>query len=171
MPQDFTPQGFGSPDSEINFYIANRPQLDDYPDLTRLRSLKPGEIAHIACNTSNHWRKVFNVLAKILFDWYRLQGHTNLPPSWQDYRDLELLQPQAREALLFSPPNFTTSAQALHIVVGKTYATSLNLPPLVWLDTHFAINQTHRLVVCPYLDYRQLSNARIFQLIQLLQKL
>ncbi len=163
------PIGLGSKNSRINFYIANRPPIDDYPGLNTLRGLATGELAHIVRHTSNHWRKTFNVYTKLLFDWYRLQGRQDLPDSWQAYRDLELFQPHSQEALLFSVPQLDKSAPVFHIVAGKTYASHLDLPPLIWLDAHFAINREHRVVVAPYPDYRQLSNERIARLIELMQ--
>lgn len=152
--------GLGAANARIRFYIANRPPIDDYPALTHLKGLALGEVAHIVSNTSNHWRKAFNVLAKFLFEFYRQQGRSDLPATWQAYRDLELLQPHSREVLLFSAPDFSAD-QATHIVLGKTYAGTLNLPPLTWLDAHFAVNIEQRLIVSPYPDYRQLSNERI----------
>jgi hypothetical protein len=173
--------------NRINFYIANRPPLDNYPALRELRGLASGELAHIVKHTSNHWRKVFNVYAKLLFDWYQLNKRPDLPHSWQVYRDQELFQSHSQEALLFSPPEFNLNAfttdtftaadstadntSAIHIIAGKTYAARLSLPPLVWLDTHFALNQQYRLIVAPYPDYRQLSNERIAQLIRLMASL
>lgn len=123
--------GLGSQSSSINFYIANRPPIDDYQSMNELRSLAMGELAHIVKHTSNHWRKAFNVYAKLLFDWYQLQGRNDLPDTWQTYRDLELFQSQSKEALLFSAPQFDKDNPSIHIVAGKTYAAHLNLPPLV----------------------------------------
>ncbi len=160
--------GFGSKNSKINFYIANRPPIDDYPSMGELRGLAAGELAHIVKHTSNHWRKVFNVYAKLLFDWYQLQSLNNLPATWQAYRDLELFQPHSQEALLFSAPQFDKDITAINIIAGKTYAAQLPLPSLVWLDTYFAINKEQRLIVAPYPDYRQLSNERIARLIELM---
>lgn len=165
------PVGFGVCDATIKIYIANRPQLDDYPRLDELHSLTPGEINHIAKNTSNHWRKVFNVYAKFLFDWYLLQGRKDLPSTWQEYREQELFQAHSHEALLFSQPDFKTHQKKFHIIAGKTYAANLNLPSLIWLDSYFAINEQHRLIVSPYADYRQLSNERIAQLIELMKNM
>lgn len=163
--------GFGACNAQIKIYIANRPPLDDYPYLTELRGLTMGEISHIAKSTSNHWRKVFNVYAKLLFDWYLLQGRKNLPDTWQEYRELELFQSHSQEVLLFSKPEFKTEHETIHIIAGKTYAASLHLTSLIWLDTHFAISETHRLIVSPYPDYRQLSNERIARLIELMKRL
>lgn len=161
--------GLGSHNSTINFYIANRPPIDDYPVMDDLRSLAMGELAHIVKHTSNHWRKAFNVYAKLLFDWYRLQGRSDLPTTWQAYRDLELFQSHSQEALLFSAPQLAAHNKAIHIIAGKTYAAHLNLPPLEWLDAYFAINKEFRLIVAPYPDYRQLSNERIAKLIELMR--
>lgn len=160
--------GLGSPKSTINFYIANRPPIDDYPVMNDLRGLAMGELAHIVKHTSNHWRKVFNVYAKLLFDWHQLQGRTDLPDTWQAYRDLELFQSHSTEALLFSAPRLDEDSPCIHIIAGKTYAAHLNLPPLVWLDSYFAINKEFHLIVAPYPDYRQLSNERITRLIELM---
>ncbi len=163
--------GLGANNAPIKIYIANRPQLDDYPQLSELRGLVVGEITHIAKNTSNHWRKVFNVYAKFLFDWHLRQSRKDLPNTWQEYREQELFQTHSLEALLFSKPNFESTLKSFHLIAGKTYAANLNLPPLVWLDSHFAINETHKLIVTPYADYRQLSNERISHLIEIMNGL
>lgn len=163
--------GFGAANSQIKIYIANRPPIDDYPYLNELHGLAAGEIAHIVKHTSNHWRKAFNVYAKFLFDWYTQQKRAGLPKSWQEYRDAELFQSHSHEALLFSSPVLNNDNNTFHIIAGKTYAATLNLPPLIWLDSYFAINKEHRLIVSPYPDYRQLSNARIAYLIELMTSL
>lgn len=161
--------GLGSHHSSIKFYIANRPPIDDYPVMDELRGLAMGELTHIVKHTSNHWRKVFNVYAKLLFDWYQLQQQKNLPDTWQAYRDLELFQAHSQEALLFSAPQFESDKNAIHIIAGKTYAAQLALPPLVWLDAYFAVNKEQRVIVAPYPDYRQLSNERIARLLELMR--
>lgn len=165
------PIGLGSTSSSINFYIANRPPLDDYPQMNELRGLAMGELAHIVRHTGNHWRKVFNVYAKLLFDWYQLHQRNDLPASWREYRDLELFQPHSQEALLFNAPALTENQNCIHIIAGKTYAANLALPSLVWLDTYFAVNKEYRVIIAPYPDYRQLSNERISKLIILMKEL
>jgi hypothetical protein len=60
----------------------------------------------------------------------------------------------------------------VHIIMGKTYAKSLTLPHLLtWLDHEFAINIHNKLVVCPYFDYRQLSNIKLMRLVKLIKQL
>lgn len=164
--------GFGNKEFKLAIYIANRPELDNYPDQATLIPLNPGEIDYIGKNTSNHWRKVFNVSAKFLFQLYsehdqqQVEGFDN----WQDYRDRTLFQAECQETLLFSAPQFTDN-DVIHIVAGKTYAEQLGLQNLIWLDKYFAVSSNEHLIVCPYLDYRQLSNARIDTLVSLVQKL
>lgn len=168
--------GFGSEDAELAIYLANRPPLDDYPLLDHVKPLLPGELAYIVANTSNHWRKVFNVYAKFLaaLAW----DGTVEAGTWQKYRDTGLLQSGCREALLFSSPVFTQQLSCtegcqnkISIVAGKTYAAQLALPTLTWLDAYFAINRDYKVIVSPYLDYRQLSNERIDRLAGLVREL
>ncbi|WP_049723558.1 DUF6942 family protein [Gilvimarinus polysaccharolyticus] len=157
--------GLGDPNYHLAFCVANRPALDAYPALNCLTPLVPGELQHIVANTSNHWRKLFSVYAKFL---YALGGQPGWPERWQDYRDHRLLQAGSGVALLFNKPD--VARNAVHIVAGKTYAAELNLKGLAWLDMHFAINTQQRLIVSPYLDYRQLSNEKIAQLAGLVRK-
>ena len=154
--------GLGAENMRLAIYIANRPLNAQYPSLITLQPLVAGELQNIVANNSNHWRKVFNVFAKILWQIQWPQSTNNTASRWQDYRDQHLLQAHSYEALLFSPPDL--EAPHIKIVAGKTYAAALSLPPLKWLDAHFAVNKAHQLIVCPYLDYRQLSNERIAKL-------
>ena len=56
--------------------------------------------------------------------------------------------------------------------MGKTYANKLGLAEqALWLNEFFAINKTTNTIVCPYFDYRQLSNIKISQLANLIKKL
>ncbi|MGB3609420.1 MAG: hypothetical protein WA987_03510 [Cellvibrio sp.] len=137
--------------------------------MDELRGLVAGEVDHIVRHTSNHWRKVFNVCAKFLFDWQAQQPNGNELTCWQDYRDQHLFQSGSSASLLFSAPQLNDGFTRFHVVVGKTYAASLNLAPLVWVDQYFALNKEYRLIVSPYPDYRQLSNSRITTLINLMQ--
>ena len=64
----------------------------------------------------------------------------------------------------------------MHIICGKGYAKALInsgklIVDLVWLDDEFAIDSENKLIVCPYFDYRQLSNIKIERLAGLLQNL
>jgi len=175
--------GMGSGSFDIAFYIANRPPMEPYCSLQTLQPVQVHELASIAKNSSNHWRKAFNVLAKCLFE-LRSSGHAAMSGSslirpvdtWQQYREAVLLQAHSCEALIFSRPALSIiekgKAGPVHIIAGKTYAENLALDiPFHWLDRYFAINRHYRLVVSPYLDYRQLSNERISRLIYLIRAL
>lgn len=178
--QPLPPIGFGGVTPKLAIYVANRPQFDEYPALDELRALVPGELEHIVANTSNYWRKLFNVYAKFLFELgqYGAFSQAEACSSWQAYRDTALLQPGCEAALLFSAPQLALRSKALEgsvvqIIAGKTYAAELGFGVdanddalrLQWLDAHFAINRQSRVIVCPYLDYRQLSNERISRLV------
>jgi hypothetical protein len=96
--------------------------------------------------------------------------------SWQCYRDFSLLHHSSNTSLVFSEPVLadvkTKNNNVIHIIMGKTYAKSLNLPEsLKWLDNEFAIVDAHNLLVCPYFDYRQLSNIKIVRLVELVKQL
>ena len=161
--------GLGSQNAELVFYIKNRPPLAAYQSLCEVKPLQQGEIAHICHETGNHWRKIFNVYAKLLFE---------LAPTkfsnWQQLRDNSLLQANSAHCLLFSPPDFTSleASKKLHIILGKGYAEQLNLcDDSTWLSNDFAINEKLRVIICPYFDYRQLSNIKITQLAGLIHQL
>ena len=92
--------------------------------------------------------------------------------NWQAYRDQRLLQADSNTALIFSAYQSTPPEHnIIHLVMGRTYASSLQLPvSLQWLDKEFACDLEHQLIVCPYFDYRQLSNSKIIHLVDLLSQ-
>ena len=170
--------GLGSDRFSIGVYIANRPPLVEYQQLQQMTWLTKGEIAAIGNQCGNGWRKVFNVYAKLLFALDKADYQfSNMAETWQAYRDNFLLQGNDSNALLFNAPvlkNQSTKDKVVHIIMGRTYAKSLVnagllVEPLTWLDEEFAINVKHRLIVCPYFDYRQLSNVKIERLAKLVK--
>jgi hypothetical protein len=177
MSQSAKVAGLGDPFAQFNVYIGNRPNFSEYPSLDFVNPLTAGEINAIGQSCGNGWRKVFNVYAKLVFglnvdNIVSLQG----TDSWQSYRDNALLQISSNTSLLFSTPQLTQvegiGSHVVHIIMGKNYAKSLELPfTLKWLDHEFAINLEHKLLVCPYFDYRQLSNIKIIRLVELIKQL
>lgn len=169
--------GFG--DNNFNFavYIANKPSMLEYQNLDGVTALVEGEIDIINQACGNGWRKVFNVYAKLLYCLdSKYYDFSTFAPSWQNYRDKYLLQTQSNTALLFTPPHLMLSNKEVHIICGKGHANSLInsgklIDKLVWLDNEFAIDCENRLIVCPYFDYRQLSNIKIERLAELLYQL
>ena len=172
--------GFGCLNANICVYIANTPPLVEYQQLKVVTPLTQGEIFAIGQQCGNGWRKVFNVYAKLLYALdSTLFSFSTLAPSWQQYRDQYLLQPKSGTALLFSSPDveiMNLTAQSIHIIMGRTYAKKLIalgelIEPLTWLDEEFAFNRNSRVVVCPYFDYRQLSNIKISKLSEIIKAL
>lgn len=166
--------GFGCPSFTFAVYIANKPNMAEYQQIASIHPLINGEINVINQACGNGWRKVFNVYAKVLFtldnNKFNFQQHAT---SWQKYRDNRLLQINSKTALLFSPPQLSKTSNKLHIICGKTHAkTLINTGKLntnlTWLDDEFALDQKNKLVVCPYFDYRQLSNIKIARLAEIL---
>lgn len=157
--------GLGDSQPHLSVYIANRPPLDEYQNLQTVRPLREGDVAAIAQQTGNHWRKIFNVYAKLGFALHD-EGYS----SWQAYRDGFLLQAGSKQALLFSTPDL--GKPGLHLIMGKTYARNCSLnAKLTALDSSFQINHDSRLLVVPYFDYRQLSNEKIVRLVVLIRDL
>ena len=169
--------GLGCQKFTIAVYIANTPAMPEYKGLTQVNALTNGEVSAIGQACGNGWRKVFNVYAKLLYALPKEYfSFTELEPSWQQYRDNHLLQPNSNTALLFSPPNLNGNNNTLHIICGRTYAKQLlNSGQLkaefTWLDEEFAIDTHNKVVVCPYFDYRQLSNVKINRLVKMLTAL
>lgn len=201
IPGAAASQGFGASDFSLAIYIENAPPLQRYQNMTAINPLQLGEVKAIASDTSNHWRKIFNVMAKILHPLPHLSvdnvreetANYGRVDTWQEYRDQVLLQSSSRHALIFSGIEWQYSSgnnkmsnhspkemssvnvcrfNAVHIIAGKTYAKKMNLPfSFVWLDDYFAINKQHKVIISPYLDYRQLSNQRIEYLTNLVRPL
>lgn len=174
--------GFGTCDYQIAVYIGNRPPIYEYQQLKHLTELTTGEITYIGQHCGNGWRKVFNVYAKLLYALDRDKfNFASYASTWQQFRDGFLLQSPSRTSLLFSAPQLksnqdNTNQKAIHIIMGKTYAKSLLNTraidiELIWLDNEFAINRSQRVIVCPYFDYRQLSNIKIEKLAELIKGL
>jgi len=169
-------KGFGDCNFNFAVYIANQPNMFEYQNLTSVNPLVTGEINSINQACGNGWRKVFNVYAKLLYalnsSYYTFSKSAQ---TWQQYRDHYLLQQHSKTALLFSPPELSRS-DVVHIICGKTYAKQLLASEkiqasLIWLDDEFAIDYANKLIVCPYFDYRQLSNIKIEKLSELLTQL
>lgn len=168
--------GFGDSMAQLRVYIANRPPMTEYAALTAIQPLVSGEIALINQHCGNGWRKVFNVYAKLLFALDSPQYCFNKQAaSWQQYREQHLLQPDSNTALLFSPPQLPSAFNSVHIIAGRTHAKALLdaglHAQLNWLNHEFAIDRHHRLLVCPYFDYRQLNNEKLAYLAQLIKTL
>jgi len=170
-------KGLGCSKFTFAVYLANTPNMLEYQGISSVNSLVTGEVNAIGQACGNGWRKVFNVYAKLLYALDPAHfSFAQQAPTWQMYRDKHLLQAGSETALLFSPPRFDANAQTIHIICGRTYAKQLLASGelqanLIWLDDEFAIDTAKRLIVCPYFDYRQLSNIKIERLSVMLSQL
>lgn len=161
-------QGLGDSSARLRVYIANRPVFSLPRVASGVVPLTAGDIATIGNACGNGWRKVFNVYAKLLYampeQWQFKHGD-----RWQAFRDTHLLQANSNTALIFDEPK-SFDENALNIITGRTYAQQMHIAEsLYWITPEFAINKRLNLVVCPYFDYRQLSNSKILYLIDLIQ--
>ncbi len=179
--------GLGCCNYQLGVVIGNRPEIEEYQDLTNIQPVSNGEIANIGLQCGNGWRKVFNVYAKLLFCLAEADRTANLDISlnlslvrdfknWQDYRESLLLQKSSQTALIFGEVTISPKANQIHILSGKTHAKNLIAKQLVdpqfdWLDSEFAVNRAARSIICPYFDYRQLSNIKIERLVKLISSL
>jgi len=142
--------GYGKKNASIQFMLPTPPE-----------HLNAGEsINDIVTSNGNHWRKIFVIIAKLCC------GKT----SWQHYRTHDLLN----EVYL----NFSmhpTFDKQLNIVCGKTHSQSINIyeQSLSWqvVDELARVrinkeNSANRIIITPYLDYRQFPNALIEEVIK-----
>jgi hypothetical protein len=167
--------GLGDDQAQMRVYIGNRPAFSFDQDHSHVIALQKGEISAVGQVCGNGWRKVFNVYAKLMFALAHelpIAKHCSEYDNWQAYRDQGLLQADSNTALVFSGYQCTPPEHSIiHLVMGRTYASSLPLPAsLQWLGKEFAFDAEHKLIVCPYFDYRQLSNSKIIHLVDLLSQ-
>ena len=169
-------KGLGTKQGLLAVYIEHEPPLSKYKNSNIIQYLEEGELNFINDQCGNGWRKVFNVYAKFLFNWQHPDHNFTNFKTWQEYRDKQLLQAQCQEALLFSRPQLKNTQYKYHIIAGRMYAKKIlsdhNLTNrAVWLDNEFAIVKEHKMIVCPYFDYRQLNNSKIEKLSDILKSL
>ncbi len=122
----------------------------------------------------NNWRKIFNLYAKLA---YQLTLASNRVSSWQDYRESLLLKDDGLFQLVcigdgsLKAQLATYSSDTLVLLTGKKCADAVGvLEKAIWLDTEFAQIEQRNWLVCPYFDYRQLSNTKLDVLVELIQQ-
>ncbi|MFQ3248701.1 MAG: hypothetical protein ACI9O6_000503 [Glaciecola sp.] len=173
-------KGLGNEKASVVVYMANRPKFDfalehnERHEVAHICSVVDGEISAVGNACGNGWRKVFNVYAKLMYALPRAhfpfaEDYT----TWQQYRDGELLRAHSNTALIFEAQALEKHDYAKAIIImGRTYAKSLALPKsLKWENEAFAIDAKNKLIVCPYFDYRQLSNVKISYLQELISQI
>ena len=89
--------------------------MPHYQRLASMKTITQGEISRIGNETGNHWRKVFNVYAKLMFELVP-EGFS----SWQALRDEQLLQ-KNEHCLLFSHQKLPLMKNLLRLVKIAKY--------------------------------------------------
>ena len=113
--------------------------------------------------SGNHWRKIINCAAKLLFA-LDAKGHA----SWQLYRDHFLLRAGSGQYLHAGVVNVHALA-GIKIITGKQHGQDVLGP--VWQDGDFYLEAEQGIIVSPYFDYRQLSNQKILELRDIIRQL
>ncbi|ASK68954.1 hypothetical protein CF168_08730 [Shewanella bicestrii] len=155
------------------FYLPNPPLMPEDWHWSQ-----DNAIAELIALNGNHWRKIFTIMAKIC------------APSedWRDYRDNQLLKQQQ---MLLTGANALSPHANIHIVCGQAAATALGIAANSNITTNTLQTNAQRtpelqlmqdsqaklqdvtvmlqaqspysscVLLTPYLDYRQYSNALI----------
>lgn len=161
--------GLGDEHAEFCVYLANRPPMPEFTDHEGLLPLLPGDIYRIGQETGNHWRKIFNVYAKLLFELGGMR--TEGSATWQAYRDGKMLQAGSKVALIYgSSVASNTETSKITLIMGKQFADDTDFWKYdgQWINADFAIN-SKGWILCPYFDYRQLSNIKITTLVSIIK--
>ena len=166
--------GFGSSSPKWLLHIEHRPPLAAF-EQKAFRALTEGEAAQVIAQTSNHWRKVFSIMAKISFALFETDCDT-----WQEYRDTKLLTNKGFEAISYDSVTLSQSnnqsqkrkLEPFAIVCGFGYASQqLELEGLYPHQTHskLLLAPNVNVAVTPYFDWRQLNNELLDVVIALMQ--
>lgn len=148
------PNFLGAAQPQLALYLPHRPN-----DLVQLVK-NPSAQALTAAN-SNHWRKIVTLLAKIA---------SPEADDWRRYRDETLFR---QTALCFAPRLSDTATW--HWIGGRDNLLRFNdlhhhAQPLANCP-EVLIDPDKRLLLTPYPDYRQLSNALVRQIRAALDRL
>ncbi|WMS88499.1 DUF6942 family protein [Pleionea litopenaei] len=161
--------GLGNPSARLRFVIENPPPMSQYQHLSTVLPLSTQQRAAIEQACGNHWKKIFACLAKISQPIF---GEIN--ETWQDYRQERLLRSRGNEALLFHHNELSLSdllpeSNRVTLVMGKRLSQLLAIEGNLCEKGDFFEVADTSVVITPYPDYRQLSNAKIDRLITLIK--
>ncbi len=165
--------GLGDSDPLFVAHIENIPPLSPFDSSGGILPLCEGDINAFGLECGNGWRKVFNVYAKVIFALNEPGLAPNRYSRWQDYRDQKLLQQDSATQLLFHGPSKVKleESSSIHVVMGKGFSKKQWFASrLQWLDANFAVLPGFALIVCPYFDYRQLTNQHIVRLVEIVKQ-
>lgn len=151
----------GSVTASIAFYLPTPPTLSPNWD-----PREDGALAQLVALNGNHWRKIITLMAKICAP----------DDNWRDYRDRQLLK--HHELILIGARQLSPHAR-WHLVAGQVAADNLGLSaadgvsvsdtPGLKRVTDNQVSHSdsadgtseQRILLTPYLDYRQYSNLLV----------
>ena len=125
----------------------------------------------------NNWRKIFNIYAKLCFSLLENNRENSEIQDWQTYRSNCLLVSNTPYQLVCLSGEALKSfyerldTDTLVLITGKKCASELAITErLHWIDQDFAQAIGRNGLLCPYFDYRQLSNIKLEKLTGLIQE-
>lgn len=138
------PDYLGAPCARLILYLPHRPEGSEAGWRV------PTAQGIIAVN-SNHWRKILTLLAKVA---------SPVAGQWRGFRDSELF---VETALCFQPE--LQRGDRWHWIAGQANLQRFARVEQGGLthpeDSQIAVDVRRKLLLSPYPDYRQLSNARV----------
>ena len=147
----------GEATAVLNVCINNVPEWPSQTFPENTTTLSGNELSQLIAVNSNHWRKIFNVYAKLL--------HAINPKNtddWRQVRDHRLLQAGNQHALTLGTPRLEQPLKSLTLIAGKQFAENLGLLTNAQ-EIHPGIYRPsiNNCLVVPYFDYRALSDKKI----------
>ncbi|WP_350433059.1 hypothetical protein ABIS04_07485 [Shewanella sp. H8] len=176
MSSDLFSHVWGPMNPEIIFYLPTPPELP-----THWQAYHPDSITQLITLNGNHWRKIVTIMAKICCLEHDMNANKGI--SWKQIRDQLFNEPYDQKTdkpintpshlhcqLCIVKPNVNQSEEVVfrpeswHILCGKEVQQRMGITePRLYtsLDAKQKIRHQHTVLLTPYLDYRQYSNALI----------
>ncbi len=133
----FSATGLGDASPLLVVCAPHRPPTLEPSQRKQLSPLSGDDLNQLVLAGGNHWRKIFNLYAKLL------HGLTPLAPDWQSCRDWRLLRSGSACALVFEQ-GWRPEPGQLCLVMGQTYGRSLG-----WLTSDQVLPAEHPFVQHP----------------------
>ncbi|EAR11044.1 DUF6942 family protein [Reinekea blandensis] len=156
----------GEPQATLTVCVEHQPRWPEPAFASGRSTLFPGELAILVGANSNHWRKIFNVYAKLL-----CALKPDAATDWRALRDQQLFQPGQQHGLRMGSivaENINENT-GLTLIAGKQYADALGLlSQATSLAPGIFVHDHANCLITPYFDYRALSDASIARLAQIM---
>ena len=156
----------GEAHAALTVCVEHQPRWPEPAFASGRSTLYPGELAKLVDANSNHWRKIFNVYAKLL---YALRP--DAATDWRALREQQLFQPGQQHGLRMGSTlaEEVNQRAGLSLIAGKQYANALGLlNQATSLAPGIFLHDDRACLITPYFDYRALSDANITRLAQII---